>query len=770
MTKNIGLKKASLIRLTVYAGILLFSNTLFAAHNYNDALYKSVYFLGANRCGDTKSWIHGACHLRDGEVNGGIDLTGGWHDCGDHVKFGQTNSFAAGCVIEGYLQFTSAYEDRYAQDYSAPPANGIPDVLDEVKIHTDFLIKAYRSGTVYYQVGNGDQDHVHFSEPVYQGLNYTAAEGGNPRPSYSITTGGSNVCGDAAAALALMSIAYRPFNAAYADQCLTVAKQYYAVGDAAHNIRASTGVGYATNTNWADDLCWGAISIYRANNEAFYLTEAQGLATDGNFSMPTYWALCWDHTEPLAIYGLYKATGNASYMTLLTTELTNYQGKMTTCGIGSYAWLAQWGSLRYSGGMAFVAALIHKENNSAAALDFCKKNVDFILGTHAAMTGTGGGTKLGESFLIGYENPDYPGTGWPQRPHHRAAFGKGASGDIDFADEDAAPGTVPYLHTLTGALVGGPRATCSNYNDDIGDYVANEVGLDYNAGFIGAVAHMAQLYPQATPTYTPFAGPPTFTPTPTGTRTITVSPTASRTPSFTRTGTPTRTTTNTPADTFTATETNTNTVTRTHTATGTYTATATITQTDTPPPPGSTDTFTPSITKTFTVSPVATGTFTSTIQPSQTWTLTRTPLPTATNTAQFTKTNTPAATYTRTPLPTATRTPAINTPTPTYTQVITAPPSEEVVYPNPYDPGEGDLNVDYRIEASATTVKFTVFTSSYRMVLSADLGTAPAGYNSAAINRKYFEKLSNGSYMYLITYKTASGEKRSKIRELIVVR
>ena len=42
-------------------------------------------------------------------------------------------------------------------------------------------------------------------------------------------------------------------------------------------------------------------------------------------------------------------------------------------------------------------------------------------------------------------------------------------------------------HVLYGALVGGPDLN-GDYKDDRTDYVANEVALDYNAGFQAAVA------------------------------------------------------------------------------------------------------------------------------------------------------------------------------------------------------------------------------------------------------------------------------------------
>jgi hypothetical protein len=46
---------------------------------------------------------------------------------------------------------------------------------------------------------------------------------------------------------------------------------------------------------------------------------------------------------------------------------------------------------------------------------------------------------------------------------------------------------LPNPQVLLGGLVGGPDIN-DNWVDDRGDYVKNEVALDYNAGFQASVA------------------------------------------------------------------------------------------------------------------------------------------------------------------------------------------------------------------------------------------------------------------------------------------
>ncbi len=688
------LKKQSKLIFFLFISVILFiPSFLLAAHNYPDALYKSIYYYGAQRCGNTKSWIHGACHTKDGQSSGGIDLTGGWHDCGDHVKFGQTNSYAAGLLLLAYTYFTGAYEDRYTQDFSAPPPNGIPDVLDEVKIHTDYLLKAYKAGKVYYQVGDGAADHTHFVTPDYESTAYATAAGGDPRNAYSITAGGSNVCGTAAAALALMSIAYRPYDSAYADLCLAAAINYYNVGKTSPGALSDPSGSFYGASHWAGHMAWGAIELYRATGTASYLTDAQNFAGNGDYSMPTNWVLCWNNCEPAADFELYKMTGTTTYLTKFQSEVTSYEGKMTTCGIGSYATVNNWGNLRYTGNMALCGAMLDfiTPGGDANALSMCKKSVDFILGTHGVI----GDAAQGESFLIGYTNPDYVSAGWMKHPHHRAAFGKTTTGDTDFAAESAAPGTVAYAYTLVGSLPGGPQSACGSFSDNIGQYSQTEGGIDYNAGIVGALAYMAIKY-GPTPTNTPnstatqtYTRTKTATATSTGTATRTATPSASPSATASASATKTNSPTYTPTNSATQSYTPSASVSVSPTQTSSQTFTPTRTSTYSPTPTAST-----SATPTQSFSPTFTSTRTSTYSPTPTASASATPTqtfsPTFTQTRTFTYSATPSATYSftgtvsATPSPTITRTFTVtqtNTVSPTVTETTTGTPPSVTVTP-----------------------------------------------------------------------------------------
>src|SRR5687767_2047313 len=125
---------ASSWRARVLAACLaFFAPQLFAqTFNYGEALQKSLFFYEAQRSGDLPAtnrvnW-RGDSGMQDGS-DVGRDLTGGWYDAGDHVKFGLPMAASATMLGWSIVENRDGYVDsgqldealanlRWATDYS----------------------------------------------------------------------------------------------------------------------------------------------------------------------------------------------------------------------------------------------------------------------------------------------------------------------------------------------------------------------------------------------------------------------------------------------------------------------------------------------------------------------------------------------------------------------------------------------------------------------------------------------------------------------------
>jgi endoglucanase len=137
---------------------------------------------------------------------------------------------------------------------------------------------------------------------------------------------------------------------------------------------------------------------------------------------------------------------------------------------GGLRHISQWGSLRYAANTAMVAGVVADSliDPGGTYSKLAADTIDYILGDNPR----------GSSYVVGY------GTNAPQQPHHRGASGVGWEGFRN---------GLPNAHTLYGALVGGPdRPNDFSYADVRSDYIRNEVAIDYNAGFSGALAYLSQ--------------------------------------------------------------------------------------------------------------------------------------------------------------------------------------------------------------------------------------------------------------------------------------
>ncbi|GIF17072.1 glycoside hydrolase family 9 protein [Actinoplanes teichomyceticus] len=443
------------------------------AFNYGEALQKSMFFYQAQIAGVKPSWSQvswrGDAAVDDG-ADVGRDLSGGWFDAGDHVKFGFPMAFTTTMLAWGAVE----YRDAYAS------SGQLTSLLNNLRVPNDYFIKAHPSANVLYgQVGRGDDDHKWWGPAEVMPM---------ARPAYRIdaSCGGSDLAGETAAAMAASSIVFRPTDPAYADQLLTHARQLYTFADTVRKAYSDcitdAAAYYKSWSGYQDELVWGAIWLYRATGDTAYLSKAESeydaLGTEPQTSTRSYkWTIAWDNKQFGAYVLLANLTGKQKYIDDANRWLdwwtVGVNGEKVRYSPGGEAVLDSWGSLRYAANTAFVA-LVYSDHTADATRkaryhDFAVRQIDYALGDNPRRS----------SYLVGF------GANAPKNPHHRTAHGS-------WWDNMTVPAET--RHVLYGALVGGPSAPDDAYTDQRSDYVRNEVATDYNAGFTSAVARLHREY------------------------------------------------------------------------------------------------------------------------------------------------------------------------------------------------------------------------------------------------------------------------------------
>ena len=432
-------------------------------YNYGEALQKSVLFYELQRSGklpeNTRCNWRGDSALTDGADNN-LDLTGGWYDAGDNVKFNLPMAYSAAMLGWSVLEDKKAYEESGQYEY----------ILGDIKWVTDYLIKCHPEDEVfYYQVGDGNADHSWWGPCEVMTMN---------RPSYKVTKDnpGSAVTGEAAAALAIASIVFKDTDKDYSRLCLEHAKSLYAFSDSAKSDAGYTAANgfYNSWSGFYDELSWAGCWLYTATGDSKYLDNAKTCFAKSGHDFD--WALCWDDVHIGAALLLARITGDKAYKDEIQKHLDFWScgtsdGKKITYSPKGLAWLDQWGSLRYATTTAYVAAVYSRwdgcpSDKVSVYWDFAVSQANYALGSS------------GRSYVVGFgENP-------PSHPHHRTSKGS-------YCDNMNEPSE--FRHTLYGALVGGPDAS-DGYMDTVTDYCKNEVACDYNAGFTGLLAAMYSKY------------------------------------------------------------------------------------------------------------------------------------------------------------------------------------------------------------------------------------------------------------------------------------
>jgi endoglucanase len=435
-------------------------------YDLKTVLHDSLLFYEAQRSGklpaDQRVTWRGDSMLDDGKTVG-HDLTGGYFDAGDLVKFGFPMAYTVTMLSWGAVDYADAYTKAGEMD----------NVLKAIKWGTDYFIKCHTSDTEFYgQVGNGNEDHAMWTRPEDWPKDKV-------RPAYKVTSarGGSDLVGETAAAMAAASMAFKKSDATYSEKLLKEAKSLYQFANA-HRATYTEEISDAQNfykswSGFGDELAWSAAWLLRATGDAMYKTEVEKHMNEFGKQLkgkPVQFS--WDDKTAGVQILLAEVTKEEQYKTMAKTfcDWIVHEAPKTPKGM---VYLDQWGTLRHAGNAAFLCLQAgHAGINEAEYRKFAESQIGYILGD------------AGHSFVVGF------GENSPTRPHHRASSCPvSRSTKCDWA---AMNNQGPNPNVLTGALVGGPDKS-DNYVDKRDDFVHNEVACDYNAAFTGALAGLLHL-------------------------------------------------------------------------------------------------------------------------------------------------------------------------------------------------------------------------------------------------------------------------------------
>ena len=509
-------------------------------YDYARALQYSIYFYDANMCGtgvadnNLLPW-RGNCHKYDAKVpmkpmgddkvgtnlsqkfldankavldpdgDGYIDVSGGFHDAGDHVKFGMPENYTAATLGWGYYEFRKSYS-KLGQD------NHIETIL---RYFNDYLMKCTfrdKTGKVIahcYQVGDGNIDHAYWQSPEVDEM---------ARPAFFLTADKpqTDYVVSAAASLAINYLNFKSTDPDYAKKSLDYALALWKFANDNEKELSDNGDGpsmFYHSDKWEDDYAWCASWLYTCTGDASYLKAAAPFfdyyAADG-------WCYCWndmwsgailrwaiidqEHPELNIIQMLRDALGKGKYdfteglWAMLEKCFPTWKAKETPQG---FAFLQVWGSARYNTAMQLIALVYDKYKNGGKPSEYSKwaeKQMKYIMGdnditflerkkqnTEAKKAGepepwTEDQLHGSRCLICGYNDNSV------QYPHHRAASGLLSSLDLR-----------PQKHILWGALAGGVDGK-DQHDDYTDNYTLNEVTIDYNAAFVGACAGLYEYF------------------------------------------------------------------------------------------------------------------------------------------------------------------------------------------------------------------------------------------------------------------------------------
>ncbi|KAL5563118.1 hypothetical protein UlMin_032865 [Ulmus minor] len=473
--------------------LLVNCNVTAASHDYQDALSKAILFFEGQRSGVLPQYQRMTWRANSGLSDGwtyNFDLTGGYYDAGDNVKFGFPMAFTTTMLAWSVIEFGELM-----------PPNEVKNSLVAIRWATDYLLKTVSQlpNRIFVQVGDPNIDHSCWERPEDMDTTRTVYAVDAPNTA-------SDVAGETAAALAAASMAFKSYDPGYSETLLRngvkafeFADNYRGAYSDNSNIRDGVCPFYCDFDGYQDELLWGAAWLRRATQDGSFLGYIQNngktLGAEDNIN-----EFGWDNKHAGLnvlvskeviegnVYNLqsYKASAD-SFMCTLVPESSSSHIEYSPGGLiykpgGSnlqHSTTITFLVLVYANYLARTSQTLNCGNINVSPSwlrQQAKKQVDYILGDNP----------MGLSYMVGY------GDRYPQRIHHRGSSLPSVKdhpqpiackeGSVYFNSSN------PNPNVLVGAIVGGPGED-DVYNDDRVDFRKSEPTTYINAPFVGVLAY-----------------------------------------------------------------------------------------------------------------------------------------------------------------------------------------------------------------------------------------------------------------------------------------
>lgn len=456
-------------------------------------------YMRQQRCGDNP-YTGELCHQHDGFIvdhptrtGEKVDVRGGWHDATDYLQYTTTSATSMYHMMFAWEQTKdkSIFKDKF-NAAGRPGANGIPDILDEIRWGLEWLVKMNPEDKVMFNQIADDRDHAGFRLPQNDTVNYGWGPG-KGRPVYFVTgepqtigkhinrtTGVASTAGKFSSSFALGAQIFNELDPKFAAIMREKSIQAFEFAvEKPGNTQTACKVSpyFYEEDTYVDDIELAAATMYHYNNEPDWRKKADYW---GQLEPVTPWMELGRgrHYQfypflNLGHYYLAKSSDGATrdkYLGYMRDALEHLR-KRADDDPFMYGIPFLWCSNNLVSAAITHAHLYREASGDDTYLEMEMALRDWLFGTNPW------GTSMIVGFPEGGDFPMYPHSSYTVH-NGDITYGGLVDGPIErelFLERAGKSLTKPDTY----ALFNNGKAV---YHDDIGDYASNEPTMDGTAG------------------------------------------------------------------------------------------------------------------------------------------------------------------------------------------------------------------------------------------------------------------------------------------------